>query len=83
VTPTGPSRSWLRIGTIAWEGLSLLSVSIAVIALYLPGWLEQLGWVLIIFGMVTVVLRWTWWLSAGKRQGGIAPYAWLRPRGAI
>jgi hypothetical protein len=53
-----------------------------VIALYLPGWLERLGWVLIIFGLVTVVLRWTWWLSEGKRRGGIAPYAWLRPSDA-
>jgi hypothetical protein len=82
VTSTSPGRSWLRIGAIAWEGLSLLAVSVAVIALYLPGWLERLGWVLMVFGVVTVVLRWTWWLSAGKRRSGIAPYSWLRPRGA-
>lgn len=78
MTPTGPSRSWLRIGTIAWEGLSLLAVSVAVIALYLPGWPERLGWVLMVFGVATVVLRWIWWLVVAKRRGGTVPYAWLR-----
>ena len=70
----------VRIALVLWELSALLAISAAVVLLYLPEPLESVGWVCMIFGASTVVLRWLWWLLTRRATRRLPPFVWIRGR---